>query len=138
MTGFIIKLKLLKKKFFSIFTPKKRGKNGENHCFFNCSHILKIHQKSSLNPILIINSSIDSTYDGIYHKIKIIEKKFFSNFYPEKRGKNGENHCFFNCTNILKIRQKSSLNPSAQNWIYFLRLTHGKVFKSHFESKFDL
>ena len=46
MTGFIIKIKLMKK----IFLSKKNGKNDENHCFFNCSHILKIRQKSSLNP----------------------------------------------------------------------------------------
>ncbi len=25
----------------------------------------------------------------------------------------------------------------APSWIYLVRLTHGKVFKSHFESKFD-
>jgi hypothetical protein len=63
----------------------------------------------------MINSSIDSSYDGIYHKNKIIEKKYFFRIFTQKGGKNSENHCFFNCSHILKIRQKSSLNPSAQS-----------------------
>ena len=83
MTGFIIKIKLSKKNFFE-FLPQKRGKHGENLCSFNSSHILKIRQNSKLDPNHKNNSSIDSTYDGIYHKNKINEKKIFSNFYPKK------------------------------------------------------
>ena len=76
--------KNIEKKFFFEFLPQKRGKHGENLCSFNSSHILKIRQKSSLDSILMINSSIDSPNHRIYHTNKNIEKKIFSNFCAKK------------------------------------------------------
>src|SRR6185437_6879441 len=40
----------------------------------------------NLDPILKNNSSIDSSYDRIYHKNKIIEKNFFFEFLAHKLG----------------------------------------------------
>ena len=85
--------KNIEKKFFFEFLPQKKGKHGENLCSFNSSHILKIRQKSSLDSILMINSSIDSPNHRIYHTNKNIEKKIFFEFLPQKRGKNSENLC---------------------------------------------
>ena len=67
-TAQVVKHKKIKKN-----TKNLDSKNG----FFNSSHILKIRQKSSLNPILMINSSIDSPNHRIYHTNKNIEKKIF-------------------------------------------------------------